>query len=151
MELVNNFNSMSEFLFLRFLLFLFLFGLLFGSLFVCFAFFRLEDLSTAFYFLLPFFSETELTILLVSCIFKFLESIWPKSLAIVNKTLAEVNKLVVGISVNISFTFFFKFFLASFFTSFAFLILSFSLFLSFLILFLFLLSSFLSLLFLFLF
>ena len=142
---------MSEILILRFLLFLFLLELLLGSLFVCFAFFGLEDLSSTFDFLLPFFSEIEVASLLVSCIFKFLELVRSKSLTIVNQTLAEVNELVVGISVNISFTFFFKFFLASFITSFTFLFLFFSFFLSLLILFLFFLSSFLSLLFLFLF
>lgn len=61
MELVDNLDSMREFLVFRLLFFLLLFGLLFRSLVIDVTLFGGDDYSTAFDFLLPFFSEYDLS------------------------------------------------------------------------------------------
>ena len=87
LELIYNFNSVRKIFILCSLFFLFWLGLFFRGLFIEFTFFGLDDLSSTFYFFLPFFSQTNFSRLFVSWILIFWELIGSKTLAIFNQTL----------------------------------------------------------------
>ena len=127
------------------LFFLLRFWLLFWCLFVLLALLRLDNLSSAFDLFLPFFTETQLASLFISRIFGFVESIRSETFTVADQTFTKINELVVRISVDIFFPFFFNLLLTCFVSSLTLLILIFPFLLSLLILLFFFLSPLLSL------